>query len=221
MNTIHILIHDPHPIDLNGVRNMINAQPGLRVEAESSRFEQLMAQAENSMAGLLIMEIEDTGNAEIGLEHLAIFHARYPNIPILVLTVHDETAYARSALRMGARGFVMKSETLSRIEQAVQTVLAGRMFLSQAATHYLLLRQVGAGIGYFSGFEGDISLLSSKEIVVFRFTGLGMSTREIAEAMRVKPRTVYAHTSNIRKKMKIDRSRDLTSLAGAWLNRHA
>lgn len=221
MKPMHILIHEPHPIALIGIRNFINAQSGLRVEAESGNFEQLMAQAENSRAGLLLMEIEESGNAEMGLEHLAIFHASRPDIPILVLTIHDERAYARSALRMGARGFVMKSEPLSRIEQAVRTVLAGRISLSQAVTHHLLIGQVGAGIGYFPGFAGDVSLLSPRELVVFRFMGLGMSIREIAATMNVNIRNVYAHTSRIRKKMKLERSRDLSSLAGAWLNQYA
>jgi DNA-binding NarL/FixJ family response regulator len=218
MKPVQVLLHDPHPVSRNGIRKMINMQPGLSVVAESGTFEHLLTQAENRKADLLIMEIENTGNVEVGLEHLAIFHASHPGIPILVLTLHDEQLYARSAMRMGASGFVMKSESQSRIAQAVNMILAGRFFLSQAVIHRLLAGQVGAGICFFSGFEGDVSKLSPREIVVFRFMGLGKSTREIAATMNVNIRTVYAHTSNIRKKMKLERSRDLASLAESWLN---
>lgn len=218
MKPVQVLLHDPHPVSRNGIREMINMQPGLCVVDESGTFDQLLTQAENRKADLLIMEIENTGNVEVGLDHLAIFHASHPGIPILVLTLHDEQLYARSAVRMGASGFVMKSESQSRIAQAVNMVLAGRFFLSQEVTHRLLAGQVGAGIRVFSGFEGDVSKLSPREIAVFRFMGLGKSTREIAAAMKIKIRTVYAHASKIRKKMKLERSRDLASLAESWLN---
>lgn len=218
MEPIQVLIHDPHPGAVMGVRTLINMQPGLRVAAESGVFEQTLEDAGNCNAGLLIMEIEERNTAEIGLERMAIFHANYPDIPILVLTIHDETVHARTALRMGAKGFMMKSEPPERIVEAMHTVLSGRIFLSEAVTRQLLLGQVGAGIGFFPRFDGDIGDLSPREMAVFRFLGMGMSTREIAEAMKVNLRTVYAHTSNIRKKMKLERSRDLSSLADAWLN---
>ncbi|WP_045221612.1 LuxR C-terminal-related transcriptional regulator [Desulfonatronum thioautotrophicum] len=220
-----ILIHDPHPTSLVVTRNMIHSRDGLRVGGESEDFDRLLVLGKNSMADMLVMEIGEFGeiaeadDAERGIANLAVFHLRFPSIPILVLSRRDETMYARMAVRMGARGYVMKHEPQARIADAVQTVLSGRVYLSRAATHHLLMGQVGVRIGIFRGFNGDVSRLSHRELAIFRLLGLGLSADRIADSLQVTIRTVYTHSSSIRKKMRLERSTNLSSLAEAWLHR--
>jgi DNA-binding NarL/FixJ family response regulator len=225
MKSRTILIHDPHPTSLVATRNMINSQVGLCVGAESENFDRLQVLCKSSKADMLVMEIDEFGEiaeadaAEKGIVNLAVFHMHFPSIPILVLSRRDETVYARTCVRIGARGYVMKHEPRDRIVEAMQMVLSGRVYLSRAATHQLLMGQVGARIGIVRGFNGDVSRLSDRELAIFRLLGLGLSADRVADSLQVTTRTVYMHSSSIRKKMRMERSTNLSSLAEAWLHR--
>jgi DNA-binding NarL/FixJ family response regulator len=104
----------------------------------------------------------------------------YPDLPVLILSMHDETIYAERALRARANGYIMKQEATEKVLVAVHRILGGDIYLSDRMSNKLLHQ-------YFSGASVDTnSRLSDRELEVFRFIGEGCSTRHIAEKLHLK-----------------------------------
>jgi DNA-binding NarL/FixJ family response regulator len=139
---------------------------------------------------------------------------RYPALPILVLSLHDEALFAERALRAGARGYIMKNESSPKIMEAVLRVLSGEIYLSEKMSARLLRK--------FLNVRGDdnqdssMAALTARELEIFQLIGLGQSTREIAETLHLSTKTVDTHRAHIIEKLKFKNTKELSRYAFHW-----
>ena len=139
---------------------------------------------------------------------------RYPQLPVLVHSMHDESVYAERSLRAGAKGYIGKKEPPQKLLQAIRDVLQGEISLSAAMT-----RQILHAVG---GDRADRKTspfreLSDREFEVFELTGQGLGTKEIAGMLHLSEKTIQAHRDHIRQKLNLADGRGLTRFAIRWV----
>jgi DNA-binding NarL/FixJ family response regulator len=145
-----------------------------------------------------------------GIELIKQLKELYPALPVLVLSMHDESLYGERALRAGARGYLNKQEATKKVVDAIRRVLAGEIFVSEkmAAT---LLRKV-AGVKS-AGAGSPVDVLTDRELEVFQLLGQGRNVRQIADSLFVSVKTVEAHREHIKQKMQFESSAELLRFA--------
>lgn len=149
-----------------------------------------------------------------GIEFLKDIHALVPALPILVLSMHDETFYAERALRNGARGYLMKAASLEKLVEVMRLILSGGSFVSPQIS----ARLVDAAIGRRPrGSNSPIESLSDREFEVFQHIGNGKSTKEIAGTLHLSPKTVDVHRGRIKQKLQIRDAISLLHHAVRWV----
>ena len=165
-----------------------------------------VVQAEDGMHGLEVLKnempqvvITDIGMpGRDGLELTRDIKARWPSLPVLIFSVHDETLYAGRALRAGARGYCNKNAGPEALIDAIRTVLRGRMAFSPETTSRLLEESAGRS------FSADpLAGLSDREFEVMRLFGMGRTNQEIAVSLGLSAKTVETHSLNIRRKLSL------------------
>ncbi len=206
-----ILLIDDHPFMRMGLAQYLNAQPDMTVCAEAADPREAMAMVEKTNPDLVLTDLNLPGKG--GLELIKDLRAMYPKLPILVLSMHDEPHYAPRVLRAGARGYLMKSEPVSRLACGIRDVFKGRVVVSERMSSLIL--------EIFAGKNGtDNSLpearLSDRELEILALVGSAHSTRRIGERLSISMKTVEAHRSNIKQKLGISSSQELVRYAICW-----
>jgi DNA-binding NarL/FixJ family response regulator len=208
-----ILIVDDHAIVRLGMRQLIAAEPDLSICCEAETAEQALALARNAKADLAIVDLS-LGTVH-GLELVRQLHQALPDLPVLVLSMHDETLFALRALRAGARGYIMKTEAIEGLIKAVRQVLAGKIHASERVSQELL-----EGLGHRgSSPAGPLGGLTDRELEVFEMIGRGLSTAGIAEQLGISVKTIETYRSNIRTKLNLRDATDLIRYAASWTER--
>lgn len=203
---IQILIVDDHPIIREGMTHLLNLQGDLHVCCAAGSVEEALA-AMACEPDLAIVDI--SLQSDSGLDLVKTLRHRYPNLAILVLSMHDESLFAERALRSGANGYLMKLEATEHVVSAIREVLAGNIYLS-AAMHEKLARALAVPS---KKQEGSIATLSEREFEVLHLIGLGFGTREIAEKLNRSVKTIEAHQANIKEKLSIRTGKELLRFA--------
>lgn len=205
-----IVIVDDHPMMREGLAQLIDNEPDLIVEAQADSAGQALHTIESSVPNLLLVDISlpDKG----GLELIKDVHTLHPTLPILVISMHDETLYAERVLRAGGRGYIMKQEGGKKLMQAIRQVLSGHIYVSEKISAKILEN--------FSGNRGEsqspVEKLSDREFEVFQLLGQGQGTRDIAEHLHLSIKTVEVHRANIRKKLELATGNELVRYAIRW-----
>lgn len=194
-----IFLVDDHGLIRMGLARIIEGTPDMLVCGEAADGVTALEKLAGAKADVLITDLCMPGLD--GLEMIKRAKASYPDLAIIVLSMHEDILYAERAIRAGAKGYVMKSEASERIAQAVRAALAGGTFLSERVAHRLLNR-------YLSGPGGSpeaqpLEKLSDRELQVFRLLGEGLETRKIAEALSLGVKTVETHLVNIQRKLNL------------------
>ncbi len=207
-----LLIVDDHPMMRTGLAQLIDNEVDLKVCAEAENAGQALDIAVRQALDLILLDISLPDKN--GLELIKDIQALKPALPILVVSMHDESLYAERVLRAGGRGYIMKQEGGKKLLQAVRHVLSGQIYVSE---------KMAAGIlETFSGRHTEaaaspVQQLSDREFEVFQLIGQGKSTREIAVHLHLSAKTVEVHRLNIKKKLKLKTSTDLVRQAVRWL----
>ena len=217
-SSVRVLVVDDHDIVRLGVRSLRAA----RAEVfEANTLSQARAWLAAERCDLLMLDLS-LGD-DFGLAALPQLRALNPTMKILVLTSMAEDLYAERALRAGADGFVMKSALSQALLEAVDTVLAGRIYASALVSAALMRRATGrsghtgaGGAGGAEGDSGDRPALSTRELEVLRATAAGKSTREIAEALNRSVKTIETHKQTLKTKLRAETPAQLLRLAVAW-----
>lgn len=149
-----------------------------------------------------------------GLELIKDLHARLPDLPMLVVTMRDESVYAERVLQAGARGYLMKDEADARVVEAARKVLRGGLYLSPVLSSQLLMQFAG---NRPAGDPSPLAQLSDRELEVFEYLGQGLSTREIAEKLTLSPKTVDSYRTRAKEKLSIDSNAQLRRRATLWV----
>ncbi len=208
-----ILIVDDHPVVRLGISQMISEEPDLEVvrDAEdSSTALKILAQSEIDMT---IVDLSLEGAS--GLDLIGEIKERYPDMPVLVLSMHDESLYAERALRSGASGFVMKQAGTETLIKAIRRVLKGMIYVSDDMANSLLVKASGRSN---TGGRVSIENLSNRELEVFELIGKGWGTKQVAESLNLSVKTIETYRRNIKSKLALDSASQLAKEAAVWVN---
>ncbi len=207
-DAIRLLLIDDHPLVRDGLRLRLETVPQLRVVGEAGNAAAAQAflaacAAEDPQGGtlphLVLMDLNMPGVG--GLELTALLHERYPQIAVLVLSMHDNPEYMVQAVKAGARGYLLKDEPAQEIITAIDAVMAGRSYFSAAAA--VRLSQASA----------LSTLLTHRERDVLRHIADGHANKQIAHMLGLSVRTVETHRLNIKRKLGIDGQAELIKYA--------
>jgi len=210
---VNILVVDDHPFIHEGLEATLSIHEDLFICGEARTAREALSLIEKHKPDVIISDIS-LGNKS-GLELIRDLKQLYPQLPVVVLSMHDETVYGLRALQAGAKGYVMKREKTSKLVEAIRQVLAGHIYVShQLSTH--LVSELSRSKGKASNQTG-INLLTDREFEIFQLIGSGKKTSEIANALSISIKTVNAHRSNIREKLSYDSFNDLLVNAVRWI----
>lgn len=207
-----ILLIDDHPLLRKGLSALINQEPDLMVVGEAEDGQQALGLLAASAYDLAIVDISLPGVD--GIELLKTLKDRYPELPSLVVSMHDESLFAERALRAGARGFVMKQEAVESILTAIRRVLAGQIYVSERIATRMLKKLVD---GDTRPAARSLDTLTDRELTIFRLIGQGYGTRQIAEQLHLSAKTVESHRANIKEKLDLATGTELVRYACLWV----
>lgn len=207
-----ILLVDDHPLLRQGLAQTIEAEPDLEVVAQAGDAEEALAVFDGAAPDLVVTDISLPGMN--GLELLKNLLTLHPDLPVLVVSRHDEELYAERAVRAGARGYVSKLAAGDDIVTAIRRVLRGGIHLSEELKDRMLF---GAAAGVKDPTQSPLEVLSDRELEVFEMTGRGLPTREISERLHLSVKTVESYRSRIKTKLGLGSGTELMKHAVAWV----
>ena len=207
-NKRKIFLVDDHPIVRQGLAQLINNEVDLAVVGEGEDAYGSLRMIREARPDLVLVDVS-LKNSD-GIELVKELKTQFPDLPVLVLSMHDESLYTERALRAGASGYIMKQEAPEALLSAIRTVLSGNVYTSAKMGAALLQRMVGGKKN-----KGDLPMdrLTDRELEVFRMIGAGKSVKEIAESLFLSVKTIEAHREHIKEKLNIKSSAELLRFA--------
>jgi DNA-binding NarL/FixJ family response regulator len=207
-----VLLVEDHPIVRQGLAEVINATRELSVCGEASTAKEAHRLIPEAQPDLVIVDL--SLGEESGLDLIKDLRLRHPELPVLVLSMHDESFYAERVLRSGARGYIMKREPVSVLRAAALQVLAGDIYLSRRMSQRLLNALAKGGIASAASPE---ERLSDRELDVFRLIGRGRGATEIAKQLNLSVKTIETYQARLKEKLGLESAEDLFRYALSWV----
>ena len=206
-----VLIVDDHPIVRQGLRRVIENEADLTVcgEAETARDARIAIKELNPDVVIADISLKQGD----GIELVRDVRAHHPHLPILVLSMHDETIYAERMLSAGANGYIMKQAASEQFLVSLRRVLDGGIYVSEAVGNNMI-QKFATGASYASA--NPIDRLSNRELQILHMIGKGMSTRETAHSLNLSIKTVESHRQRIKRKLNLTTGTQLVQYAVNW-----
>jgi len=208
-----IMLVDDHPLVREGVATMIRSTHDLEVSGEAGSASEALQSLDTGVPDLIMVDLSMPGVS--GLELIKELRNRYPDLRILVLSMHEEGVYAERVLRAGAHGYIMKQAPSLKIIEAVRSVLRGEVYVSPAIASRMLKLFVD-GKGAKEG-RSCVEQLSNRELQVFTCIGNGKSTQEIAGQLSLSAKTIQTYREHIKRKLGLRNATDLVHQATQWV----
>jgi DNA-binding NarL/FixJ family response regulator len=207
-----ILVIDDHPFMRAGLAQLIDRQADMQVCGEAGNPAEAIRELARCRPDLVLTDITMPGRS--GLDLIKDILAVTPGLPVLVVSMHDETIYAERVLRAGARGYIMKEAGGENLLTAIRRIMGGEVYLSPAMSARILenLSQRRP-----RGSSSPIEQLTDREFEVFQLIGQGRSTREIAEQLHLSSKTVDVHRGHIKEKLDLQDTTALVRHAVRWV----
>lgn len=202
---------DDHPLLRRGLQNLLETQPQLAVCGEAGDATGALRLAESEHPDLMIVDLALREGH--GIDLICRLRSHFPDMKILVLSMHDETLYAPRALQAGAHGYVAKHQPPEELLAAVHAVLRGEMAVSPRLGAQLV-RDLVEGRRASSDPLQD---LSNRELEVFEMIGQGLATKQIAGRLHLSPKTIETHREKIKSKLRLSNSLQLNRRAVQWV----
>ena len=206
-----IFLVDDHPLVREWLTNLIHQQPDLVVCGEAEDAPHALQKITATKPAVAIVDISLKHGS--GIELIKNLKAAQPSVAVIVLSMHDERLYAESALRAGARGYIMKRETAKKIIMAIRQVLAGKIYMSESLATVFAEKFVDDRLPTGGSL---VEPLSDRELETFQLLGKGYETRQVAEMMNVSMKTVQAHCAHIKEKLRLTNAAELLREAVRW-----
>jgi DNA-binding NarL/FixJ family response regulator len=206
-----VFVVDDHPIVRQGLTLLINQEEDLAVCGEAEEMHSALSAIQATRPDILIVDI--SLNGPDGLELLKNVRITSSRLPILILSMHDESIYAERALRAGANGYIMKQEATEKVLVALRRILSGEIYVSDRIANSMLRHYVR---GANPSEHSSIADLTDRELEVFRLIGEGHGTRQIAEALHLSVKTVESYQAHIKEKLSLRSARELVQHAVQW-----
>lgn len=210
---VRILIVDDHPIVRQGLERLLELEPDLRVAGEAATADEALQILDRETVDFVVLDIGLRHGS--GLDVIGQIRARRSDLPILVLSMHQEQFYAERVLRSGAQGYLMKQGDPTEVVPAIRRILSGDLYLSPALADELVRRAVDGREDGRSPAES----FSDREAEVVRLIGGGLSTREIAEELNLSVKTIESYRANVKRKLGLKSGAELARFAYDWTSR--
>jgi DNA-binding NarL/FixJ family response regulator len=206
-----IFIVDDHPIVRQGLTQLINREPDLAVCGDAEEAGPALHRIEETKPDLIVVDI--SLNGPDGLDLLKNIRVRDAVLPVLILSMLDESIYAERALRAGANGYIMKQEATERVLVAIRRILGGEIYVSERIADRILHRFVGGGQSASGVQKSSVADLTDRELEVFRLIGEGHGTRQIADELHISVKTVESYQAHLKEKLSLKNARELVQRA--------
>jgi DNA-binding NarL/FixJ family response regulator len=206
-----ILIADDHPMVREWLAQLINHEPDLTVCGEAGDAPQTLQAIQVTRPDLAVVDLSMDGTH--GIELIRNITTRHENVPVLILSMHEESLYAQRAIHAGARGYITKREGGEKIKQAIRRVLAGEIYVSKKIDTKKLK---AASIGHARAAASPEEILSDRELEVFELLGRGIGPSEIADGLHLSVKTVEGYAARIKEKLFLKDARELHQHAIQW-----
>jgi len=211
-NKKRILIIDDHPMMRQGLAQLIGAEADLTVCGESENAGQALDAIRAVEPDLVLADISLPDKS--GLELIKDFQSVRPGLPVLVISMHDESLYAERVLRAGGRGYIMKQEGGKKLMEAIRQVLDGQIYVSERMSVKIVETFSGQRTAASSS---PVEKLTDREFEVFQLIGQGKSTKDIAAGLHLSAKTVEVHRINIKQKLNLKSAPELIRYAVRWI----
>ena len=195
---------------------LIEQESGLEVCGEAEDTPQALESLSRSKADLAVVDLSLKGDS--GLELVKKIRARFPRLPVLVLSMHEESLFAERVLQAGGSGYIMKQEAPAEVMTAIRRVLGGSIYVSDKVQERILRSFVQRPSGNDApvGAASPVALLSDRELEVFQLLGQGLGTRQVAEALYLSVNTIETYRQRIKKKLALGSAAELVHHAIEW-----
>jgi DNA-binding NarL/FixJ family response regulator len=209
-----IFLVDDHPLVREWLSNLIEKSSDLTVCGEAEDAATALSAIAETKPDLAIVDLS-LGSGS-GIDLIRSIRSLFPNVAVIVLSMHDERVYAERSIRAGARGYIMKRETTKKIIEAIHEVLQGNLYLSKQMTELIVQKVVSD-----ENEALQIGQLSDRELEVFKLLGQGYEINEIAKMLDVSVKTVHTYCTRMKEKLKIGTAAELLREALRWQERLA
>lgn len=211
----NVFIIDDHPIVRQGLTQLINEENDFMICGEAGDIPNALTAISNCKPDVVIMDLSPGHTSAIGfIEDLS---HKYPDLSILVFSMHDEYVYAERCLKAGAKGYIMKQEAPEKVVSALRKILNGKIYLSDKSVTKLLQKIV---IEKDDAYASPVDLLSNRELEIFQLLGHGLKKRKIAEEFNLSTKTIETYLDKIKKKMKFKDLHELLLNAVKFVNKN-
>lgn len=204
---IRVLVADDHALVREGIRHVLDAEPGIDVIAEAANGSDAVALAMQHRPDVVVLDI--TMPEETGLKAAARLREALPETKVLLLSMHDHLEYVREGMRIGTHGYILKDSAGEELRAAIRAVHAGGTFFSPA----VVKRMTGAPPASDAAGAAALESLTPRERDVLQGVANGLTNKAIAGELGISPRTVEAHRESLMRKLQIHNVAGLTRLA--------
>jgi DNA-binding NarL/FixJ family response regulator len=212
INKQKVIIVDDHPVVRQGLKLIIEGEADLSVIGETGNANEAIGLIGKLKPDLVLVDLKLEGNTN-GLDLIKSLKLRYPSIPALVVSMHDDFFYAERAIAAGAKGYVMKSEAENHIISAIRDVLSGKLYLRNEISLNIVSKVLGNSS---KKIDSPIDRLTGREFEVLQLLGSGLGTQKIAKKLNLSVNTVETHRRNIKNKLNLNDSDELVQYAIRW-----
>jgi DNA-binding NarL/FixJ family response regulator len=211
--TTRIYIVDDHPLVRQGLSQIVASEADMEICGEAEDSPSAIRGVGEANPDAIIVDISLKGAN--GLELIKNLKAIHEDIPILVFSMHDETIYAQRALRAGAKAYVMKKESPSKVVDAIRKIIQGEIYVSPSVADQVL-HQIVNGPGNVS--TSPVDRLTDRELEVVQLIGRGLSSREIAESLHLSVKTIESHRAHVKEKLSLRNATELVQFSVQWVD---
>ena len=208
-----VFMVDDHPLVREWLSQLIQREHDMVVCGEAEDVHEALTKIELCQPDIVIADI--SLKSTHGLELVKDLQVRNPALPVLVLSMHDESLYAERVLRAGAKGYITKQEATKKILFAIRQVLSGQIYVSEKMATRMLNKLV---LGHPKEQSSPVERLTDRELEVFQLIGRGQGTRRIAEELHLGIKTVESYRARIKEKLKLADGTQLLQQAIQWVH---
>ena len=211
--TTRIYIVDDHPLVRQGLSQIVASEADMEICGEAEDSPAAIRGVGEANPDAIIVDISLKGAN--GIELIKNLKAIHDDIPILVFSMHDETIYAQRALRAGAKAYVMKKESPSKVIDAIRKIIQGEIYVSPSVADQVL-HQIVSGPGNVS--TSPVDRLTDRELEVVQLIGRGLSSREVAESLHLSVKTIESHRAHVKEKLSLRNATELVQFSVQWVD---
>jgi len=211
---IKVLIIDNYPLFIMGLSTLLEKANKFDIIGTTANCADALKIAEEEKPKLVLMEMRL--GRENGLDLIPKLKLINPDVSILIISIHDERFYAERVLRLGARGYILKTEPADIIMDAVNTVLDNKVYLSESERNRIFQAMTEDSKSGIKDWITSLQMLSDRELQVFSFIAKGLGTIEIASRLNLSTKTVDTHKEHIKIKLQCNTVQELRQKAIEW-----